>query len=138
MEQQSNFKHSRVRGSEKADKGDATALDSRSSEMELEVHREQWAYCWGFLNISATFMLSSEGGVKTGDLSQFNACVCVCHCHSYVAGPEGQTAMWTMLRKYRRGLAEICVLFSMADSCDVDNQDSPQHVRSRETGTGFE
>lgn len=46
--------------------------------------------------------------------------------------------MWTMLRKYRRGLAEICVLFSMADSCDVDNQDSPQHVRSRETGTGFE
>lgn len=46
--------------------------------------------------------------------------------------------MWTMLRKYRRGLAEICVLFGVADSCDVDNQDGPQHVRSRETGTGLE
>lgn len=77
MEQQSNFTQARVRGSEKADKGDAAALDSRSSEMELEVHREQRAHCWSFLNISATFVLSSEGGVKTGDLSRFNACVCV-------------------------------------------------------------
>lgn len=45
--------------------------------------------------------------------------------------------MWTMLRKSRRGLAEICVLFSMDDSCNVAHQDSP-HVRSRETETGFE
>lgn len=40
--------------------------------------------------------------------------------------------MWAMLRKYQRGLAEICVLFSMASALTAPSGQPRQHTREKQ------